>query len=505
MLRGRSVIPDIDVFGSPFLSPARSGPLSDVPGSAIAERIFNDPDSWDDTSGDEGDYPEDIENDTIAWLTEEIEKIRGHSAGVGGSATFDFNDSKKRDNSLTPNVEANAGWKNIARRSTVRPISLAGLFEQPNENFSKEIQQHLSKILNSSGIRHHIGPRPLSSPYSAAGLSAPNTADSSAMPTPASSFVDDVPLAPCPPSATLSFLEFYGIYPESPLVDGRKSLLPRKKTIRKAAQNKEIPSQPSPSTVNIAAAPPTFKSTATKRRSSIPPPALDLPKPHYVDSANDLELRGNPPGLTKPTSRTSHQLPTPPASRNNSQEQEGFVASSFGSDSSPRSRPLPTAAPPPYVANISSLESSRSSTLNITSPSARALPTAATPVRRLPSLPTVQTVAQPSQQSISSIVSRRATPSPGLASRVATPPPSGMATWTTTTPPRKSSAPTPATTSAAWSFGSFSLTSSTSTSPTPQSLFSARSPSTVRSPLSVPLGPRTRARSSDAGRPIATI
>jgi hypothetical protein len=340
----------------------------------------------------------------------------------------------------------------------------------------------------------------LSSPYSATGLSAPNTADSaSTMSSPPSSFLDDVPSAPCPPSATLSFLGFYGIYPESPLVDGRKSLLPRKKTIRKPAQNKEIPSQPSPSTVNISPAPATFKSTATKRRSSIPPPALDLPKPPYVNSANDLELRGNPPGLTKPTSRTSHHLPTPPASRNNSQEQEDLVALASGFDSSPRSRPLPTTAPPPYVTNISSFESSRT----ITSPSSRA---ATTPIRRLPSLPT-----QPSQeQGTSSIVSRLATPSPGLASRVATPSPSGMATRTASTPPSHSRAPTPAfsppaKTGAAWSFGSFSLTQRPSTPPTPQPLFSARSPSTVRSPLSVPLGPRTRARSSDAGRPIATM
>lgn len=129
MSRGHLTILDFDNLDSPLMSPASFSAPGGIPGSAIAERIFNDPESWEDTSGDECDYPEDVENDTLAWLSEEIEKIRTQSADTGG---FDLDRLEKRyskDVNLIPKREGNAGWRELARRSGVRPISLAGLFE----------------------------------------------------------------------------------------------------------------------------------------------------------------------------------------------------------------------------------------------------------------------------------------------------------------------------------------------------------------------------------------
>src|SRR5260221_5626980 len=216
MSKGRSIIPDLDALESPLLSPTPLPGLAGVPGSAIAEKIFNDPHSWDDTSGDEGDYPEDIESDTIAWFTEEIEKLRRQSTGIG---TDDFSRRESKETGLAPKREGNAGWRDIARRGSVRPISLAGLFEQSNDDFSKEIQQHLSKILDSVG--------PKSSSYTTGSTSTPSTAESIATPLTSISISEMSPSV-YPASATLSFLEYYGIYPDSPLFDVRK---PRKKSI----------------------------------------------------------------------------------------------------------------------------------------------------------------------------------------------------------------------------------------------------------------------------------
>jgi hypothetical protein len=194
-----------------------------VPGSTITEKIFDDPHSWDDTIGDEGDYPEDIETDTLAWFTEGIEKLRRQSAGFGKGG-FDLSRGDKREAEILQKREANAGWKDLARRGSVRPISLAGLFEQSDDDFSKEILQHLSKILDS------ISPRSLAPPYTSDSTSTPSTAES--IPTPLTSgSVGETSPSVYPTSATLSFLEYYGISPDSPVFDGRK--LSRKKPGRR--------------------------------------------------------------------------------------------------------------------------------------------------------------------------------------------------------------------------------------------------------------------------------
>jgi len=423
----RSIIPDLDALESPLLSPTPLTGLAGVPGSAIAEKIFNDPHSWDDTSGDEGDYPEDIESDTLAWFTEEIEKLRRQSAGIGRD-DYDIVRRESKETDLAPKREGNTGWKDIARRGSVRPISLAGLFEQSDDDFSKEIQQHLSKMLDSVG--------PKSSSYTTGSMTTPSTAESIATPLTSSS---EMSPSVYPASATLSFLEYYGIYPDSPLFDGRKLL--RNKSLRRPPLSKDSQA----GNLRSARVTPTetFGQSPPPRLSSGPPPGLDLP----------FKTRPSPPGHT--TSDGPKQA-SPSHSRNNSDVQ-GVVVSP-PSDSSPRSRPLPIATG-----------------ISPTSSSADSSPVR---VRRLPSIPSEP---QPQLSSISP-------PDQILSGR--------------TTPPSQPNAPASAAFLSPSSKSSVAIPSASLASAASQSL---RTPIPIRSPLGVPLGPRTRGRSSDAARQLATI
>lgn len=451
----RPFIPDLDALDSPLLSPTG---LRGVPGSAIAEKIFNDPLSWDDTSGDEGDYPEDIETETLAWFTEEIEKLRRESATFGKDRVDLLRGDKKenKEAELVPKRDGNAGWKAIAHRGSVRPISLAGLFAQSNDDFSKEIQQHLSKILDSEGIKHHVSPRPMSSlsPYASGYMNTPSTAESSSTPITSSSVTEMSPSVN-PASATLSFLEYYGIYPDSPLLDGRK--LPRKKTLRRPPQSKDSPSGffwRVPSTGAVA-------QPRSLRLSSVPPPGLEVPFQAFTSNPAPQSAL---PGLIQNTNNHDALRSTPPQrSRDDSNVQEVVVSLPPGSGLSPRSRPLPvaTGASPPR-SNLFSAD-----IVHTGSPTVR--------VRRLPSIP-----AEPQPQ-VSSIF------------------PHDQGVSRQNTPPPQSSAPTS---------GAFISRSNSSTTLSPSmgsAMSSMRTPLTGRSPLSVPLGPRTRGRSSDAGRRLMTV
>ena len=87
MMPGKINFPDLDVLDSPLLSAApMTAMFSNIPGSAIAEKIFNDPESWGDDDEDEGDFPADVDAEQVAWLTEELERMRGR--GVENSLIF---------------------------------------------------------------------------------------------------------------------------------------------------------------------------------------------------------------------------------------------------------------------------------------------------------------------------------------------------------------------------------------------------------------------------------
>ena len=83
MVRTEFNYTDLDILDSPLMSPFTSS-INGVPSSAIAETIFNDPDSWEEK--DDSDMDTDVDTDAdmepLAWLVEEIEKFNANSADL---------------------------------------------------------------------------------------------------------------------------------------------------------------------------------------------------------------------------------------------------------------------------------------------------------------------------------------------------------------------------------------------------------------------------------------
>jgi hypothetical protein len=289
MFRGKSNYPDLDILDSPLLSPTAGAPFSTIPPSALADRIFNDPESWGDDDTSDNDFPQDV--DDLTWLTEELEKVV-HSAGMNHSGTFGTTgESSTTDeqrgvpaSSHPRNVRASA-QRVTGKKGPLRPISLAALFDHENEDFSGDIQQQISKILESGGIPHHIRPIPRSS-----ALSPPSTGSSSeSSPTTplhihtGFSSAQRGDISPSPinvysASATLSFLEWYGIYPDTPR-NGRRSFLQPKSALSQKTPILQVPSPryaPRPSSL-LAAAPiltgAGLNAPQQSRADSVPPVA----------------------------------------------------------------------------------------------------------------------------------------------------------------------------------------------------------------------------------------
>ena len=192
--------PDLDILDSPLMSPFTS--LNGVPASAIAENIFNDPDSWEEND----DADADADMGPLAWLVEEIEKFKANSADLYGA--FDSAVDNKENLGLTPRtgeMQLRTGLKGIDRTSKIRPISIPCFFEPAQD---EDIQDRLSKILDASGIPHYV--RPLSSD-----LTPPSTSKTTYYPSKintsavAGSNVDGPsPVDVHSSSITMSFLEW---------------------------------------------------------------------------------------------------------------------------------------------------------------------------------------------------------------------------------------------------------------------------------------------------------
>ncbi|KAH9475351.1 hypothetical protein JR316_0012462 [Psilocybe cubensis] len=498
MLRGRFNYPDLDVLDSPVLSPSPfgSGSLSSIPGSAIAERIFNDPDSWEETDGDEGDFPEDV--DQLAWLAEEIEKFR---AGVEpNKLRFDDSDDSpstptdKAAHLITTPTSSQGSlarrdtWKSIGKKTGMRPISLAALFENSNEDFSTEIQQQLSKILDSGGIPHHIRPIPHSSALSPPSTSSTNGTLNTPLHLQTSSIAPNNAgeISPSPvniysASATLSFLEWYGIFPDSPRLDinGRRM---QPKSARLKTPLLQVPS-PRHAARPISLLSPTSGTDETltrntKRSSSVPPPGLDPPSfTSFSESRPPTppDLPRSPSPMReedKPAGRTE-SAPEPAASLPNSSE---------------RGRPLRMTAPPPYArAQSPALPVSRSHSTS-TAPSREGTPSRQG--RRLPSIPP-ENMSRPSTPSKPPTVdsqpqSRSQSQTRSQSQPQPQPQPQPHAPKRVASNPMQ---PTPS------RFATVPATHSTTSAQQGQQ--QVPRPNSVRSPLGGPAGPRIRSRASN--------
>ena len=450
--------PDLDVLDSPLMSSAPlTAVFSNIPGSAIAERIFNDPESWGDDDDDDGDFPEDMDIEQLTFWEEELELVREKPTGVQdikGNTLVTTPASAlpqrllKRDPSIA--------WKGkaLGKRGAVRPISLAALFEHTKEDFSGEMQQQLSKILDSGGIPHHIR-----YPHSSA-LSPPSTSDTtSTLDSPlqiqtASSVGSGGDKSPSPvaiysASATLSFLEWYGIYPDSPRLDLHAVRAMQPKSARFKAPILQIPSPRRPSRPTSMLGTPLAETPVArqlKRSSSVPPPGLDIPAD--VPPATQPVNPPAPTRLPTPPARTRSPSPIPHHSHPVTDALPTLPTPAPELPSTKeRGRSLITGAPPPYTQTLTRSDSA---------PSSR---------RRLPSIPPNSTSSSRSSTPVH-MESAAPVPRSRACSRNGTPPPAPSATTQSHNSP-------------------------------------ALRPSSVRSIQSGPAGPRTRARGSrdSAGTP----
>jgi len=473
MLRGTFNYPDLDVLDSPLLSPT---PLtSGIPGSALAEKIFNDPDSWEDSQEEEGDFPMDVNLDRLSWLlAEEVEKFKRTSVISEKAVSLINTPTSAVHHNVRQSIKRDAagtGLKGIgSKKGSVRPISLAALFEHSNDDFSSEIQQQLSKILESGGIPHHIRPAlsPPSSSDTASSIDSPLQVRTAV--TANSGEISPSPINVYSASATLSFLEWYGIYPDSPRLDlgglPQKSL--RMKTPLLQVPSPRHPVRPSSLLSSSETAAPPLP--PAQRASPVPPPGLEPPSKEtetIAASRHPSKSPSPPPVLAALANSDKADQPRPE-----------HTALTRSESNSSEGRRLPHTAPPPYTnPPAPQLPVVRSSSSGSNHPIFSSRPRRinggsfdSAQIRRLPSIPPESSGARPPtppQPQPEAPVERapsltRATPSPA--------------------PP-------------------FSSASNSSTSSAGQQQQAGLRPVSVRSPLGGPAGPRVRSRGREGRGP----
>ncbi|RXW20496.1 hypothetical protein EST38_g5369 [Candolleomyces aberdarensis] len=499
----RGNFPDLDLPDSPLLSATIPAGLGPVPGSALAERIFNDPDAW-----ETEDFGEDMLSDPMAWFTEELERFRLNSAASSDTAFSSGTDDEGASSDAeldkvtfmpSPGLTVQGSLVKGIKRKSLRPISLAALFKHSGEDLPKDVQAQLANIIESGGLPLTVGK----------GLPSTTTSSSSATLSSAATEMSSQP-SPSPvvvhsASATLSFLEWYGIYPDSPLRDisFRKSIYANSRKPKTPGPHLHIPSpkaaQSRPSSLlSPSVLIPDLRVEPPKRGSSVPPleslkPMLDQVVQAAKASPPPADSRSssppNPPGLSqspppvvteelKPTPNEAPKAPLEDAPANaNADAQTHTPASTppkVRQNSAERRRPVnirTTDSPPPY-SRVDTTASPRRLPTSTASSSERPTPTS-TPVRRLPSIPSAlisgRSTTPPAPQQPSTAV-------PSTSTGIFSPLPSSLPTASSLLSPEPP------------------LTSQTIT-------FHGRPMSAVRSPLGGPAGPRSRA--SNGGRSIS--
>ncbi|TFK35814.1 hypothetical protein BDQ12DRAFT_264321 [Crucibulum laeve] len=423
----RRHIPDLDILDSPILSPTPLSTVGRIPGSAIVDKIFNDPDAWGAADEDEQEYEdgEDLES-PMAWLAHEIEKFRQNSAGIEEEGTPELKafEGKYR---LAPQEPYSWGtkWEGIREEDARRPISLAGLFDR-GEDFSQDIHNQLTKILESGGNIFRSFPSPASS--SDGSSSSSSSAGHRAPPSlPLGSSEDAFPQTPIisplavhSASTTLSFLEWYGIYPDTPGLDKkmRRSLHAK---ARQMAPLIQIPSPPARSSstpssttqpLNLAATQKTFdapESSAQSNHEPTAPPGLRSrdPSPNRMfENADPFNVKQS---LRKESPIPPPGLSIPPMIMESPVNEPSTIAPRPASKASPPA-PLPLPKPPAYSRAVS-VDHGRplAGATHKLNRSASAADTAA--IRRLPSIPLNNgSGSTPSTRAGTPPISRVATP-----------------------------------------------------------------------------------------------
>jgi len=338
----RKYHPDLDLLDSPLISPTPLTSVGGVPGSAIAEKIFNDPDSWDNPLAQD---PE-ATDPRMSWFVEQVEKLKSLSVGADDRNTIL---SMEQSDLILCTFQDRASQMEVQREA-----------ENPSAVSSQEESGKSKAIKNADAIwearrgRQSLSPLTFSPPSSSEGSDD-------------FSFLHLVsPLATTPPStkaapasATWSFLELYGIKPDTPRTAIQTAIVePKEQQTRGILQGPAtsyVPAKPptSPPKVPLPPVPPVPLKTAPPQADSSKPSSSSVVRrlpavPPTTEAAeeNALLSRASAPALP---SREPPSVPHANSARILS-EQWASARSSTPSPSGPRTpsvRSPPPAGPRP--------------------------------------------------------------------------------------------------------------------------------------------------------------
>lgn len=244
---------DLDLLDSPLISPTPLTSVGGIPGSAIAERIFNDPDSWETSSEqDEDNDPE------MVWFADQLEKLKRFSAVADERKTIaslergDLILHAFQDRQRTLQSQDDEAPK-LGTEQSERPTQT-----EPRKAKLGKKSQRFSKNWE---VRPPPSPLTLSPPSSGDEFIDIQFSAASSATIPSSKVASA--------SATWSFLEWCGIQPGSPHVQSAvvESRQFRPRGLLQAPMTSQFPSQP-------PTLPPNLPLPALPPQSALPPDSV---------------------------------------------------------------------------------------------------------------------------------------------------------------------------------------------------------------------------------------
>ena len=320
---------DLDVLDSPVISlNSCASVLSSGPGSSIAEKIFNDPESWHDSDDTQIDDRE--MKDVMAWFAEELEKYGDHfgdgirlspiEQGLSDVKLKHFSGRYKLTQKPAiplPSIsEAHTQWEGVPEDDT-RPF--LPIFDRSGLDLSMDLNIRLSKIwdpgstFSQQSLHSPIIFSPASSPSTGMPVKSSDPARTNVPPldlgmqlvvpsTPLTS-----PVSVVSASTTWSILELYGVHPDTP--DSGRPLVGS----HPSSALFPVPPVTHPSTSHPINPPPHTLTRSTNETASIRPLPL-IPDPvRYSPAPLPPRLKTPGPFSRKPSLRPSQPSNSPSA------------------------------------------------------------------------------------------------------------------------------------------------------------------------------------------------
>ncbi|KAG6872220.1 hypothetical protein C0995_011936 [Termitomyces sp. Mi166 len=327
----RKQVPDLDSLESPLISANPFGSiLGVVPGSALAERIFNDPNSWH-GADDDGDL---IGAEAMKWLADEIDKCQASGeelvlSPVDRDMDIMLKSLTEKLNFAVPTASENLENWNDTTQETKPPFQ--PLFNHTSLDLSVDLR--FSKIWDAKGNMFH----PLQSPILPANgsKSLPSVAENASIVAPTAldlGAVDNTlspimsPLTVASASTTWSILELYGVHPNTPRIHG---------CISAPSTN---------ATVTAPSVPPPVPETTSIRRLPIIPDESGCTTFSPPPSRTSTPSRGSTPECT--SQRTNSPLKRSPQYVKTHERSVSATTTPKRSTSRSRRKPRGSATPP---------------------------------------------------------------------------------------------------------------------------------------------------------------